>query len=308
MVGFCRGRAEGTFLRPALVLVRPRLGRLTSRPALTQTCFSSGAFGVYRPRRIIPLMITVGAIHIAPLKSAALVSPERVNVGITGILEDRRFYIVDSVGRLVTQRELGWLVSLKASCSIEPERLRIVLPDGQVVESEPILGEQVSTRMWGRSVQGHILTGEWNEVLSRASGSSLALVRADQPGRCYDEFPISLLSTGSLLQLGTVAGSPEIDVRRFRPNFLLNGCQPHEEDGWLGHGIQIGERLRLRLISLDPRCAITTHDPDTGQRDLDTLRHIMSYRPNPMAAYFGVYAIVERPGEVALGDRVELVD
>ncbi len=42
--------------------------------------------------------------------------------------------------------------------------------------------------------------------------------------------------------------------------------------------------------------------------NLDTLRIILSYRPNSMAAYFGVYAIVERPGSVSVGDSVEVVD
>ena len=253
-------------------------------------------------------MITVGAIHVAPVKSASLASPDRVNVGLSGILEDRRFYVIDSMRRLVTQRELGWLVQVKASYQVEPEWLQLMLPDGQVVEEELVVGEQVSTRMWGRTTRGRILEGEWGPALSQAAGLPLSLVRADQPGQCYDEFPVSVLSQGSLLQLASVAGRPSFDGRRFRPNFLLDGCQAHEEDGWLGRAIQIGDRLRLRLISPDPRCAITTHDPDTGERDVDTLRLIMSYRPNPIAAYFGVYAIVERPGEAAVGDRVELVE
>ena len=254
-------------------------------------------------------MITVGAIHVAPVKSAGLVSPERVSVGLSGILEDRRFYIIDAAGRLVTQRELGWLVQVKASYQTGPERLSLTLPGGQVVEEDLAIGEQVSTRMWGRTTRGHILDGGWGPALSRAAGVPLALVRSDQPGQCYDEFPVSILSQGSLLQLGNVSGvTGPFDGRRFRPNFLLEGCQPHEEDGWLGRAVQIGDHLRLRLISPDPRCAITTHDPDTGERDIDTLRLIMSYRPNPVAAYFGVYAIVERPGEAAVGDKVEVIE
>ena len=253
-------------------------------------------------------MITVAAIHVAPVKSAGLVSPERVIVELPGILEDRRFYIIDDAGQLVTQRQLGWLVQVKASYQVAPEHLQLTLPGGMLVEEGLVEGEQVSTRMWGRVTRGHVLEGDWGSALSQAAGVPLRLVRADQPGQCYDEFPVSVLSQGSLLQLGAVAGSDPFDARRFRPNFLLEGCQPHEEDTWLGRAIQIGDRLRLRMISPDPRCAITTHDPDTGQRDVDTLRLIMSYRPNPIAAYFGVYAIVERPGEASVGDRVEVVD
>jgi uncharacterized protein YcbX len=57
----------------------------------------------------------------------------------------------------------------------------------------------------------------------------------------------------------------------------------------------------------DPRCAQTTINPQTGQRDVDTLRAISSYRPSPdRRIYFGVYATVEQPGMVKVGDRVEV--
>ena len=44
---------------------------------------------------------------------------------------------------------------------------------------------------------------------------------------------------------------------------------------------------------------MTTRDPDTGERDLDTLRLLKDYRgqrESDGAVLFGVYAYVERPG------------
>ena len=131
------------------------------------------------------------------------------------------------------------------------------------------------------------------------------LVRSDSPCASQDEYPVSLMSQASVQKLGEQPGATStIDARRFRPNFLLAGCEPHEEDTWLDGVIQIGEQLRLRLVARDPRCVLTTHNPDSGERDLDTLRLILNYRPNPKAAYFGVYGIVESPGPVSLGDAV----
>ena len=55
------------------------------------------------------------------------------------------------------------------------------------------------------------------------------------------------------------------------------------------------------------RCAVTTHDPDTGVRDLDTLRILARYRPpdsgEPLP--IGVWGGVEQPGIVRVGDAVE---
>ena len=251
-------------------------------------------------------VITVQAIHIAPVKSLALQHPQAVHVSTNGILEDRRFYLVNQQGRLLTQREIGKLVQVKAEYQTAPDRLRLQFPGGTAHEGPVQLGEPVKTMVFGRVVRGHLVTGGWDDLLADFCGAQVSLVRSDEAGQCQDEYPISLMSQASVDELGRQSGGAiTFDSRRFRPSFVLGGCEPHEEDGWLGGALQIGDELRLRLVARDPRCAITTHSPTTGERDVDTLRLILSYRPNPRAAYFGVYGIVERPGEVLLGDIVK---
>ena len=63
----------------------------------------------------------------------------------------------------------------------------------------------------------------------------------------------------------------------------------------------------VRVLAPDPRCAIINQRPDTGEADADAVRAILGYRPNPLAAYFGVYGIVEKPGMVRVGDAVEVI-
>ena len=250
-------------------------------------------------------MITVDAIYTAPVKSLGLAQPERVRVDVEGIIEDRRFHLVDSNGTLLTQREVGPLAQVKADYSVDPEWLRLRFPDGDTIEGSIDVGERVTTSIFGRDVAGRIVTGDWNAALSDFCGRPVRLVYSDQPGQCYDDYPISILSQTSVETLDKLGpGTVTITGNRFRPNFMLGGCQPHEEDTWLNHVIQIGEDLILRIVARDPRCAITTHDPETGARDVDTLRLILSYRPDPGAAYFGVFGIVEHAGEVSLGAQV----
>ena len=250
-------------------------------------------------------MITVASIHLAPVKSLGLVSPDTVHVTRRGIVEDRRLYLIDRHGRLVTQRTHGRLVQVTPHYRLTPEWLELRFPDDLCLAGEPELGDAVFTPIWGRRVPGRVLLGDWSQALSDFCGDDVTLVQSDQPGKCYDEFPISLVSEESLTHLSQQTGDAIVsDSRRFRPNFLLCGCTPHEEDEWLGNTIQIGPELRLYIMARDPRCAITTLDPNTGERDVDTLRLILSYRPNPRTAYFGVYGIVEHPGRVTIGDLV----
>jgi uncharacterized protein YcbX len=101
----------------------------------------------------------------------------------------------------------------------------------------------------------------------------------------------------------------EIDGRRFRMLIDLEGAAPREEDSWIGRRIALGDAI-LRVTKPDARCAITTQDPDTGVRDLDTLRTIISYRGlrEGKHADLGVLADVERPGRIRVGDEVVPLD
>ena len=61
----------------------------------------------------------------------------------------------------------------------------------------------------------------------------------------------------------------------------------------------------IRVGGAVDRCAVTTGDPETGERDLDTLRLLADFRgrrESDRAILFGVYAMVERPGRVRVGD------
>jgi uncharacterized protein YcbX len=57
------------------------------------------------------------------------------------------------------------------------------------------------------------------------------------------------------------------------------------------------------------RCAVTTRDPETGERDIDSLRVLARYRGrrDDGNVVFGVYAEVEEPGVVGVGDDVALL-
>ncbi len=89
----------------------------------------------------------------------------------------------------------------------------------------------------------------------------------------------------------------------------LEDATAHEEDTWIGKRIRIGDAV-LRVTKPDARGAMTPHDPDTGEPDLDTLRTIISYRGlrEGKHADLGVLADVEQPGRVRLGDEVVPLD
>ena len=250
-------------------------------------------------------MISIATIHVSPVKSLGLINFDEIYVSRNGITKDRRFFLLDADNKLVSQRQIGKLTQVLADYLPRTGQLTVQFPDGSIINEIPGVGSPVRTMIFGRFVTGNVLEGKWNEAISKFCGQSIRIIRADEPGTSYDEFPISIMSQATIDHLSSLTGGKKtFDSRRFRPTFLLSGCAPNQEDEWVGLSIRVGKQLQIKLVSRDPRCAITTLNPVTGERDFDTLRLILSDRPNLRAAYLGVYAIVEHPGTVVVGDEV----
>ena len=251
-------------------------------------------------------MITVAEINIAPVKSMGLVSLDEVVLDLGGIQHDRRFYLVNAQGRLLTRRQVGKLAQLTTSWDVAAERLTIGFPGGTTLEGQPDLDRPVWTIVWGRRVRGRALMGEWMAVLSDFCEQPVALIMSDLPCQVFDEFPVSALSRASVERLSSEMGMSEdecLATDRFRPTLLLDGCEPHQEDGWMNRPITVGDAI-VRILAPDPRCAIVDQHPDTGETDNEVVRSILGYRPSPAAAFFGVYGLVEKPGTIRVGDEV----
>jgi uncharacterized protein len=257
----------------------------------------------------------VSRLSIAPVKGLGLVHPESVLLEHHGVRENRRFHIVDADGRRFNQLRNGALVRIRPEYDAEGERLTLRSPDGSVADGEVSLGAEVTTDFNGRPVVGNYVEGPWSVALSGWAGQPLRLVQSP-PGAAVDRARghVSLVSTASLAELGRKGGQGEpVDGRRFRMLFELDGCEPHEEDGWVKRHLRIGEAV-TRIRGDVGRCAITTQNPETGEPDFDTLRTISTYRAfteneaSQRHIPFGVFGEVAEPGRVAIGDAVEVVE
>ena len=77
--------------------------------------------------------------------------------------------------------------------------------------------------------------------MSDFCGAELTLMKSRNAGESFDEYPVSLISEATISYLsGMTGGEKEFEVERFRPTLLLSGCEPHEEDSWLGKGLLLG--------------------------------------------------------------------
>jgi hypothetical protein len=252
---------------------------------------------------------TVAQLSIAPVRSLGLQHPTEIDVTEVGVVEDRRFFLSDDQNRLVDRIIVGRLVQVEATTDPGATRLWMRFPDGTVIDDEVRLGEPVETPIHGRTGVGRVVIGPWADKLAEIAGRPIRVIRCDRPGGTRRGNPTSIISDGSLHELAKQAGVGAVDGRRFRMLINLEGAEAHEEDTWVGRRIGIGDAI-LRVTKPDARCAITTQDPDTGMRDLDTLRSIIGYRGlrEGKHADFGVLADVVQPGRIRVGDEVQILD
>jgi uncharacterized protein len=150
--------------------------------------------------------------------------------------------------------------------------------------------------------------GPWQEALSDYLEKRVTLLWSERGAvdRGIGGGAVSVISRGSLERLREESGAHEaVDGRRFRMLFEVEGVEPHAEDEWLGRRVEIGEAV-IALVGDVGRCVVTKTNPDTAEKDLDTLGALASYRPEgrtePLP--FGVHGAVVQPGRVRVGDAV----
>jgi uncharacterized protein YcbX len=250
----------------------------------------------------------VAWIATAPVKGLRLSLRDDAFLARSGIEGDRAFYLVDDEGRLVNGKRAGALIRVAAN--VQGEVLTVRLPDGSATAGEISLGPAVETNFYGRPVRGHVVDGPWAVALSEVAGLPLTLVRADETGAGLDrgvQAAASLVSTAALDALAEAAGlDGPVDGRRFRMTIGVSGVAAHEEDGWLGRRIAVGEAVVVPRGNVG-RCRVTTLGPETGERDLETLDVIADYRADVETTEplpFGVWCEVVAPGRIAVGDPV----
>jgi uncharacterized protein YcbX len=144
-----------------------------------------------------------------------------------------------------------------------------------------------------------------DEPLPDLAGFEELLEFESPPGTYFDAFPISIISQQSLNTMNQLEGESRFDVRRFRPNLLVDvpgSDHPFPEQAWVGKTLAIGT-VTLKIDTTCPRCAMTTHGFDDLPQDPQIMRKLVANSEGNL----GIYASVVKVGKVATGDSVTVM-
>jgi uncharacterized protein len=287
-------------------------------------------------------MAAVTDIFRYPVKSMQGERLATAQLGITGIPGDRAWALKDDVhGGLTGAKRFAALMSMRARFVREPDAadrsppVQISPPDGQpLLSTDPDANRRLSALLDHPVSLWPLLPAEADAHYRRAPAgagtSPEAALRAvfartrdeplpdvskfppvlfthySPPGTYFDAFPLLLLSRESLETMNRLAADMGLgqafDVRRFRPNLLLEtGGEGFPEQAWIGRRLGIGSAV-FKVEMPCPRCIMTTHGFADLPRDPKIMRALVKHN----AGELGVYASVVEPGEVAVGDEVEV--
>ncbi len=212
------------------------------------------------------MTLSLGQLWRYPVKSMAGERAERATLTVNGVPGDRLVWVRGPEGVRTARRQYK-LLGLRGTLTPEGE----VLVNGQSWDSAAVAA-----------------------LVQAAAGEDAWLERAPA-GHQFDILPLLVATDGAVAEFGR-------DLRRLRPNLVIDGVEGMDETTWEGSTLAFGNAV-IELDSLRGRCPMTTVDPDTITRDPEVLRDIGRRFGGKLA----LNAAVLRPGEIAVGDAVQLV-
>jgi hypothetical protein len=224
---------------------------------------------------------------------------------LDGVAGDRQYGVFDETSRTVlSAKREGRL--FEATAMVRDGVLAVILPDGRPNEPGELLDEAL-TQWLGRPVR---------LVAASAFGAATYESQTDfehdespletwngPAGSFVDDSQLHLLTSLDLAELRNERPELQWDVRRFRPNVVMEPLVPNPSPLVVGSRATIGA-CEVYVHDGCRRCVMTTRaQPGALDRELEILRHVSRHHDNTV----GVRAKVVRPGRVRVGDLVNVL-
>ena len=260
-------------------------------------------------------------INIYPIKSLSGIGLEESVIEDRGLVNDRRWMLIDDNRKFITQREFPRMATIKVSVS-DVSVTASAGADSLAIPFAPETGETLNVKIWSSTVKAKIYNGEINAWFSEKLGTNCRLAMMPEESRrkvnpfyavrrfedtvsFADGYPFLLIGQASLDDLNSRLAEP-LPMNRFRPNFVIEGSEPFAEDTW--KKIRIGETV-FHIVKPCARCVITTVDQETGEKGKEPLKTLAAYRNRRGKVLFGQNLIADAAGSrIRVGDTVEIIE
>jgi hypothetical protein len=178
------------------------------------------------------------------------------------------------------------------------------------IEPPAAAAEPGSGLLWDRVVRGDLRTADGRAAIEKF----FAMFCADElrapprilhaPSHSFSDVASKVVSLINLASVAAIEGLVGVSVNplRFRGNVYVDGWPAWSELDLVGKDLTIGT-AQLKVVKRTVRCAATNVDPDTGLRDLQIPKTIMSAFGH---ADCGIYAEVKKGGEITVSREITI--
>jgi uncharacterized protein YcbX len=259
-------------------------------------------------------------IWIYPVKSLGGIRLTQCEAFDKGLQYDRRWMVVDQHGVFLTQRTNIKMAMIDVTIGEKGLLLfnRLERANQILVPFISTSAQRMNVRVWNDEVIAHTVCDQADLWLTIQLGKPVRIVQMqDDTKRMMgpefvkdglqvsfaDDFPYLLISESSLTDLNNRLDRP-VEMKRFRPNFVVSDTEAFAEDHW--EYIQIGD-LTFHVAKSCERCVITTIDTYDGTRGPEPLKTLAKYRKINNKVHFGQNLIGLNAGMIYEGDPVRVL-
>lgn len=266
-------------------------------------------------------MGSISQLFIYPIKSLGGIAVNSALVTDRGLQNDRRFMLVDENKIFLTQREHRTMALLKTV--IEDDELIIYHKDNPADKLQvPLVPEPsaftTTVNVWDDWCEGQYINEEADKWFSEKLNFSCRLVYMPESTKrkvdnryalnnditnFSDGYPILIIGQSSLDDLNNRM-EEALPMNRFRPNIVIVGSQPFQED-MMEHFTVNG--MDFYGVKLCARCVITTTNQDTGDIGKEPLKTLAQYRRIDNKVLFGQNVLCQGAGIISVGNEIKIV-
>jgi len=261
-------------------------------------------------------------IWIYPIKSLGGIRMKSARVFEKGLQYDRRWMLIDRNNDFMTQRiypkmalfklqiQSRWLLGSTFKITHSNDSISLSL-------NHSLIGKPIKAIVWDDTVEVYEVNREYSIWFSNRLGIECKLVSfpennarpVDQHYQINreqvslaDAYPLLIIGEQSLADLNSRLADP-VPMNRFRPNLVVSGSQPYEEDGW--RNFLVGKN-KFAAVKPCARCVLTTVNQDTGEKGMEPLATLSKYRKKDNKVLFGQNLIAIDHGKIYEGDEIIL--
>lgn len=306
----------------------------------------------------LPELSEVVSLRIYPIKSCRGIEITDTRLKKTGLDLDRNWMFIDAKTReFLTIRSDPSMTLIDTGLSASQpnsrwDQLNIGIHDTDEHITIPCYPTQewlsentklTTVEIWGAKTDGWEYSAEINAMFSRYFSKEVALVfkgpeprmsggnanpelyGKEVPHHFADVMSLQVASESSLRDLNERLrknGQDELTIERFRPNIIIKGGEPWEEDRWkrvrintIDHDREMLWRVELDVVARCARCQVPNVNPDTAEKHAhepwDTLMKFRRVDKGGVAKYkpcFGMLCLPKNEGDIKVGSTFEVLE